>query len=320
MYSKTTLPIFQADFEIGYSDHIYRCGSCFADEIGKKLETLHFKVHTHPFGIVYSPLAMVRQFDRLLSGSAYQAEELIFQDGLYHSMDHHGSYSHADKTQVLHSINAEMELARAALKSSSILILSFGTSFDYRFLKTQQIVANCHKIPSTQFQKELGELDHMLQAFTETLQQIRRLNPGIRFLLTVSPVRYLREGFIANNRSKARLLLLCEALCGQFDSCFYFPSYEIVMDDLRDYRYVSTDLVHPNQMAIDYIFSYFEHAFFTTATQSKTKSIREWNQLIQHRILNPSSSSYTAYQEKLHQKYLELKPEFPELELPGDRG
>lgn len=311
MYTKTSFPPFESLLQMQHGDLIYSCGSCFASELADRLEALQFQVIRHPFGIVYNPLSISLQFQKLLLKIPYTESALQFQDGLYHCMDHHGSYSMPDKTQLLDQLNANAGEAYNALKHCQFLVITLGSSYFFRLKSNQQVVANCHKIPSDQFTKELASYEEILTNLSQTIVKLNAFNPSLKILLSVSPVRYLKDGFIQNQRSKSRLLLACEQLCNQFEFCEYIPTYEIFMDDLRDYRYVKEDLVHPNSIAVDYLFNYFEQAYFKPATRVLVEKIRRWNQLSGHRVLHAASDAYTKYQKNLEQLYVEIKNEWP---------
>ncbi len=309
MYAKTSFPAFESHHKICHKDLIYSCGSCFASEMADRLELLRFQIARHAYGIVYNPLSIAQQFDQLLNQKEFHESDFLIQDGLYHSMDHHGSLSLPDKTQLADQLNARSKEAYAHLKKSSFLVLTLGSSYFFRLKSNQQIVSNCHKISASQFTKTIASLDEINTCLSQTVRQLLNFNPSLQILLSVSPVRYLKEGFIENQRSKSRLLLACEQLCDQFNACSYIPVYEIFMDDLRDYRYVKDDLVHPNSSAIDYIFNYFENAYFNKSTKELTIKIKKWNQLSNHRVMHANSETISEYQIKLEQLNAEIEKE-----------
>lgn len=313
MYTKTPFPFFESRFKIRHRDLIYSCGSCFASELGDRLDSLRFKISRHPFGIVYNPLSIAQQFDKLLDQNLYTESELVFHNGLYHSMEHHGSYSSPDKMHILDQLNTESSEALTKLKNCNYLVITLGSSFYYRLNSNQQIVANCHKLPSTLFIKELASFEEIYTRLHQVIERLFIFNPSLKILLSVSPVRYLKDGFIENQRSKSRLLLACEQLCNQFECCTYIPAYEIFMDDLRDYRYVKDDLVHPNQLAIDYIFNYFEQAYFNQDTTELVVKIKKYNQLSNHRVLHEASDAYKKYCMQLEQLHAEIERELAQL-------
>lgn len=313
MYSKTSYPFFENQFKILHRDVIYSCGSCFASELSERLASLRFKIIKHPFGIVYNPLSIAQQFDKLLKQYNYTESDLILHNGLYHSLEHHGSYSSPDKNIALDLINRCSKESLIQLKNCSFLVLTLGSSFYYQLISSQQVVANCHKLPSNLFIKKIASLDEIYKRLHQVIEQILNFNPSLQILVSVSPVRYLKDGYIENQRSKSRLILACEQLCNQFESCTYIPAYEIFMDDLRDYRYVKDDLVHPNQMAIDYIFNYFEQAYFNKDTRTLVAKIKKWNQLSNHKVLHAGSEAYNKYSIQLQQLHEEIEHEIAQL-------
>lgn len=313
MYTKTTFPFFESGFKIRHNDLIYSCGSCFASELSVRLDSLRFKIIRHPFGIVYNPLSIAQQLDKLFAQNFYTESDLITHNGLFHSLEHHSSFSSPDKNHVLDQLNRSSEEAFSQLKNCRFLVLTLGSSFYYRLNSNQQVVANCHKLPSNLFNKNLASLEEIYKRLHQVIDRMLIFNPSLQILLSVSPVRYLKDGYIENQRSKSRLILACEQLCNQFESCTYIPAYEIFMDDLRDYRYVKDDLVHPNQMAIDYIFNYFEQAYFNKETRTLVAKIKKWNQLSSHRVLHAESEAYAKYYLQLEQLQAEIELEIAQI-------
>lgn len=326
MYSKTSFPKFESDFKINPAHLIYTCGSCFAQEFYERLSARKFQVIPHPFGIVFNPLSIAQQFDAVISNQHYQQRDLVFHNGLYHSMDHHGSYSNHDPEKMIEKINTQIESAHQSLKKLSFLILTLGSAHYYVYHANQKTVANCHKIPQTQFTKKRAGTNEIINALERTLNSFQQMNPNLKIILSVSPVRYLKDGFTENARSKSSLVLAAEHLCNTFSFVHYFPAYEIFMDDLRDYRYVKEDLVHPNKAAIDYIWSYFEQAYLSEESKKLISEIDQFNSLLNHRVLSTNSSDYQSYLTRLknelngleeHYKHIDFAPEKERLKQLG---
>lgn len=309
---RTLFPSFQGRDPFSMDTRFYTAGSCFAEELYHRLLKYKFHTTSHPFGITFNPLSLARQFQLLSARDPYHPEALVHQDGLFHSLDHHGSCSGPDKAKVLEDIHCNMIYAREELARSHCLVLTLGSAHVYTYLPTNQVVANCHKIPSVQFNKKRVTVDESVIALQTVLEPLLAKHSSLRIVLSVSPVRYLRDGFEENNRSKATLLLCCDALCSWNPRIHYFPAYEIFMDDLRDYRYVADDMVHPTQRAIDYIWSYFKDAYFDERVRTYFQRMEAYLALKNHRVLHPQSETHLHFLQKLEATKSALISDFPE--------
>ena len=271
-------------------------GSCFAEYIGARLREYHFPVDVNPFGIQYNPFSIAASVDRLMTGRPFSGEELFRDGNLWHSFFHHSSFSHTDKTLCLQQINDRLLPAAALLAEADYLILSWGTSWVYTLADDGRVVANCHKLPASRFERRQLSVDEMYDTWCPLLRRLFDLNPRLRVWFTVSPVRHLKDGAHGNQLSKAALLLFTDRLCRTFpDRCDYFPAYEIVLDELRDYRFYDTDMAHPSSQAVDYVWERFSEAYFDENTRAVN---REWVRLLQalrHRPLTPDRETYRKF-------------------------
>ena len=308
---RTTFPEYKSGLSIQHENRILCMGSCFADNIFQKFNYYHFDSLESPFGISFNPLVLANQLNKLKENKIYSALDLDFHRDFYHSFDHHGKFSHPNLEFCLNRINECISKAYKFFLTTDYLIITFGSAHFYRLKETGQIVSNCHKLPQDKFIKSIATTEQIINAWSETIKNIKTLFPDLKIIFSISPVRYLKDGFIENTRSKASLILVVAHLTNMFRHVHYFPAYEIFMDDLRDYRYVKEDLVHPNSMAVDYLFNYFEQAYFKPATRVLVEKIRRWNQLSGHRVLHETSDAYTKYQKNLEQLYVEIKNEWP---------
>ncbi len=273
-------------------------GSCFAEHIGAQLSQYKFSRLLNPFGILYNPFSIGNALEFLIQKKTFEEKDLIQANGLWHSFDHHGHFSKSSAIETLHTINASAHEASQFLKKSKRLVLTFGTSNVFVYKNTQQIVANCHKIPNQDFDRKALSVDAILQKLSPVLEQLKTKTSDLEILLTVSPVRHSRDGLIENQRSKARLLIACEQLCKQHDFVHYFPSYEIMMDDLRDYRFYTQDMLHPNQTAIDYIWDFFGKTYFTDSTKELNLKIGHIIKASEHRAFHPNSEAHQHFIKK----------------------
>ncbi len=295
--TEINLPEFSS--KISYQEGIFCIGSCFASHMAQKLADHQFNSLLNPFGILYNPFSISVALKRLSENNYYEAEDLFFHEGLWHSFDHHGIFSHPEQKITLKKINHSMEEARLFVKKEKWCIITLGTSYVFQKKDDQRIVANCHKLPGNQFNRTRMSLDDIVRALTTAIKVLKNLNPGIKFILTVSPVRHIRDGLIENQRSKATLIMASEKLEREFADLYYFPSYELMIDDLRGYRFYEADMIHPNQQAIDYIWQKFVTAF---VEENDWPLMAEVNKLIlssRHRPLHPGR--------QVHQKFVEAQ-------------
>lgn len=280
---KLDLPILHTDIKLNFKDKIFFIGSCFAENIGNYLKTNSFDVEINPFGIVYHPIAIFNEIQQLIDNRIYTEKDLVFNQNLWHSWEHHGRFSHLDKTICLEQINLSIEKARTHLKDTKYLFLTFGSSIVYELLEQQKIVSNCHKFPSNQFKKYFLSLEPIQQAFDTFYRNIKAFNPDINIICTISPVRHWRDGLIENNKSKSRLIYCVHDWIEKYKNVSYFPAYELILDDLRDYRFYERDLCHPNQMGIDYVIDYFQQMYYDEPTKLYVKEIEAYLKFKQHK-------------------------------------
>ncbi|MEL7248309.1 MAG: GSCFA domain-containing protein [Bacteroidota bacterium] len=311
----TPVPIPDYPFQIAHQQQVLSMGSCFAEHMGGYLEWRKFQHLLNPFGIVYHPLVMARLLHQLLDNQAPNPDELFEQQGLWRHYDFHSRHAHPDATKAA-EILAQQHLAGVrAVQQLEVLILTFGTAYGYCLHETSQWVNNCHKQVATLFTKQVAEVAEMTEALAAVLRTLKQQNPQLQVILTVSPVRHLRDGLLDNQRSKARLLLTQEALSAQLDFVHYFPAYEILLDELRDYRYYANDLLHPSALAIEIISERFAEAFMSDETRALNARIHNIVQALQHRPLHPESEAFKRFQERTQQKLTQLKAAYSFLNL-----
>ena len=295
-------PLKQAEKQISIKQDLLLIGSCFAEEIGKKLQERKFKAITNPHGISYNPTSISNAITDYLENKIYTQNDLFHHNELWQSFNHHGKFSSTDSEACLKEINAEINQAHTHLKNAKWLIITFGSTFAYVNKKSNTIVANCHKIPSGEFEKVLLSKNQIIVIWNKQLAALKKFNPDLNVLFTVSPVRYVRDGLIENNRSKGILLNAVHTLIEQNANCFYFPAYEIVIDELRDYRFFKEDLVHPNELAINYVWEKFVN---TLCDEETKKFLAEYEPLLKsmhHRPLQEDTEAYKKFKLQLEAK------------------
>lgn len=315
MEFRLTFPVEPLAEKISYRQNILMAGSCFAENIGSLMAKYKLNAYTNPNGIVYNPVSLATAIKRLLSGEEYQNKELFCYNELWASWQHHGQFSHTDKKQALKQINEAFNKSKATLEEGNWLVVTFGSAYIYRLLSSGLLVANCHKYPNKEFSKELLTVEHIVSEWEELLAQLYVRNPQIKIILTVSPVRYVRDGLVNNNLSKAILLQAVHTLCNKHNNVLYFPAYELVMDDLRDYRFFTEDMVHPNAQAIEYVWEKFVAAAFDDEAQTILNKVSPLVSAAGHRVLNEGTVAHEKFMKAHASKVLQLSKEYPFLNL-----
>lgn len=283
MKFRTEVTVPEFPFKIGYNDRILFLGSCFADNIGGFFEKNGFNVSVNPFGTLFNPSSIAAALKMARDNSLFDDKYIICHNGLWHSFAHHGKFSCTEKDELCEVIKKQLELAHNFLKNCNFLFITFGTSFVYRYKKENFIVANCHKIPSAEFSKELLSVDGIVKEYDSLFQDIKKENPDLKIIFTVSPVRHLGDGFRENQVSKSILHISVNELIKKDN--FYFPACEIFQDDLRDYRFYANDLCHPSEAGIRYLEEKIIEAFFTEETEIRRKEIEKANKAAAHKPL-----------------------------------
>ena len=313
---RLTIPVElpKRELEISYATKQMIMGSCFAENIGKRLVACKFPVMLNPFGILYNPLSIAAALRRIVGGELFTegSPELAFHGERWHSMLHHGDFSCRDKGGLLSVVNDSLERARQHLSGLNLLTLTFGTAYVYRRKSDNMVVGNCHKIPGTEFTRSLLSVDEVVDATAGAFEQVRACSGDAKLLLTVSPIRHIRDGAHGNQVSKAVLLLAVEELKRCFPGkVFYFPAYEIVLDELRDYRFYAEDMVHPSETAAGYVWECFRNAYFSGATDNLASQIEELSRALSHRPFDAEAQAYKDFKQKLLSKIEALKEKHP---------
>lgn len=314
---RTTFDIPQSEVRISYENPIFSIGSCFAEHIANRLNRNLFNVVSNPNGVVFNPVSIAFNLIDLLNKKEYQISDLAEYKGIWNSWDHHHILSGNQPEKVISEMNRTANLARGHLKKTKFIIVSFGSAFAYQYNDSGKIVANCHKIPNTEFTKIRLSQYKIVGMWQDVLDKLLAQNPDITVIITVSPVRHIKDGIIENQKSKSILLLSADALSAQYESVHYFPAYEIVMDDLRDYRFYEPDLIHPNQVAIEYIWSRFKEIYFDPGPLQIMSQIEALSKSKAHRPIHPKSIEALNFQQGLNQKWLDLFEKYPFLQKPG---
>jgi hypothetical protein len=300
--------------KINYGDKILLIGSCFSEEMGNKMKELKFSVLQNPNGILYDPLSITKSINSYIENINYKDDDLFYKDELWHSWQHHSLFSGIDKEDVLNRINQSQNKAHEFITSASWLIITFGSSFYYQLQQGEE-VANCHKLPSSNFNKKLLSSEENIAATSSIIQKLRSINPAIKIILTVSPVRHIKDGIAENNRSKARLAEAAHTLTEKFEDVFYFPAYEIVIDILRDYRFYKKDLVHPSDAAIGNVFEVFKNSVIEQQDLVILEEIKKLIDAKNHKVFHAATAAYSQFKKVNLIKATSLQSKHPYIDL-----
>jgi len=311
MRFRTELQLTESNRKISHSNQIFGMGSCFIDSIGEKLENSKFPVLKNPYGTLFHPLAMETALARIHSMAFYTEEEIFKYGELYFSWDHHTTFSQVSLKSTLEKINNELEFANEFIQKSDVFFLTFGTSFAYKIKELGLFVANCHKVPQQHFEKILLSDSQIKSSIKNCFNLITDINPKARIITTISPVRHIKDGIIENNISKSKLISNLAEVSALYENVEYFPAYEFMMDDLRDYRFYKRDLIHPNETAVDYIWQKFSERYFDEQTKSKIKTAEKINVSVVHKPLNKASTSYKEFLYKTIKGIESVENQFP---------
>lgn len=297
-----------AEHAIDYNSKTLLMGSCFAENIGHKLNYFKFDVVTNPYGVLFHPTAIHRLITDCLSQKEYSEEDLIFHNEKWHSFNHHSDFSNRNIEALLASLNLKVQETRKRIQECSHLIITLGTAWVYEEKKTNSIVANCHKIPQSNFNKRLLDFSEICEYLSNIVAKIKELNPKTEIIFTLSPIRHLKDGIQENSLSKALLLAAIHKTLNL--GAHYFPAYEIVMDDLRDYRFYKEDMLHPSQVAIDYIWKLFNTTWICKKTKALQKEIQTIQTGLAHKPFDPASEAHQKFLKHLELKIKAIKKEY----------
>ena len=311
MKFRTEIPLKkQEQHLVDYNANLLLIGSCFSENIGNKLSYYKFSNLVNPYGILFHPLAVEKTILEGTHQFQYTKNDLYFHDKLWLSLHHHTKFSSYSLDETLTRINNGIECLHSSLKKASHIIITLGTAWIYRFLETDTIVANCHKIPQKKFAKEILSIPKITKSLELIISLINSLNKKASIIFTVSPIRHLKDGFIENQQSKAYLIAAIHQVIAS-KNIFYFPAYEIMMDELRDYRFYKEDMVHLNQTAINYIWEKFMETWISKAAIATMQEVDSIQKGLLHKPFNPTSEKHQDFLKKITIKKNELQLKFP---------
>lgn len=311
MLFTTQITIPKNSNPIDYNSKIVSLGSCFAENMGDKFLYFKFQNTTNPFGIIFNPVSIEKIINRVVNGNLFEEKDIFFHNERWHCFDVHSDLSLSDKDEFLESLNRILAETKKQLQEATHVIITYGTSWVYRNIEKDNIVANCHKVPQKQFSKELLSVETSKESIEKTIHLIQSINPNCNFTFTVSPVRHLKDGFVENQVSKAHLITsIYQITNNKQQTINYFPSYEIMMDELRDYRFYAEDMIHPNAVAIDYIWERFKEFAISETAYSIMDIVESIQKGLQHRPFNPHSESHQKFESNLKEKITKLVAQY----------
>lgn len=315
---RTEITINEYDEKIEVDSKITFIGSCFAENIGKKAAENRLFTNVNPFGVLYNPVSIANSLIKIIDKESVDKSNLVLLNSIWQSFDYHGKFNDINPDFVVKKINEATEHAHDFLKHSKFLIITFGTSYVFQHKNLNKIVANCHKFPASEFDRYRLSISEIEEQFSDVLDRLRTFNPNLRVIFSVSPIRHLKDGLDGNQLSKAELLLAVEKLVNKYDNCVYFPSYEIMLDDLRDYRFYDASMIQPNNTAIEYIWEKFSSTFFAKHTKEYIKEVKQIVKGLNHKFVGVDVDAHQLFLRKLKEKIKQLINKYPNSNLTDD--
>ncbi|MCH2195194.1 GSCFA domain-containing protein [Kordia sp.] len=316
MLLQTNIPFVKEPYNpINYNSNVCLLGSCFSEHIGAKLAYYKFKTFQNPFGILFHPKAIENVILKAINEETYTEEDIFYLNERWHCFEAHSEISDANKEKILEKLNSSIQQTHKQLQEASHVIITLGTAWAYRYIKTDTIVANCHKVPQKQFLKEILSVDEIAASVENCIMLLKSINPKITILFTVSPVRHKKDGFVENQRSKAHLLAGIHQHISARHLVHYFPSYELMMDELRDYRFYADDMLHPNTLAVNYIWEKFQYAWISHESEQAMEAVANIQKGLAHKPFNLDSEQHQKFKENLQIKIQKLQQDFPNIQF-----
>lgn len=307
MHFRTQISISEFSNKIDYNSKIGCLGSCFSEHIANRFNFFKFDVVSNPFGILFSPTAIEKIVSKAVYEEQFAEDDIFYFNDQWQSFDVHSCLNQVEKDNYLLGLNQRLVKLKNTIENASHFFVTYGSAWVYRLKETNELVANCHKVPQREFDKELLTAKAIIRSIDNTVRLLHSINPDMQVIFTISPVRHLKDGFVENQRSKSNLIRAVHELVNNQERLSYFPSYEIVMDELRDYRFYEEDMVHPNKLAVDYIWEQLVKVMLTEESFRLMKEVETIQKMKSHKPINPTSQTYTMFLENLNRRIEELK-------------
>jgi GSCFA family len=306
----TQIPLSKSPNPIDYHSKIITMGSCFAANMGAKFDYFKFQHTTNPFGIIFNPVSIAKLVSRVVNQHLFTEKNIFFYHENWHCYEVHSELSNPNKKLCLAGLNELVLLTHKQIQEATHFIITLGTSWVYRHIETSEIVSNCHKVPQKKFTKELLSIAEIEKSLEQITTEIQTLNPNCHFIFTISPVRHIKDGFVENQQSKAHLISAIHSSIFRLPTSSYFPSYEIMMDELRDYRFYAEDMLHPSQVAVNYIWERFSETIISGESHSIMQEVETIQKGLAHRPFNPNSQSHQDFLLQLNQKISQFEEKY----------
>ena len=314
MEFRTTVKTGENRSWLHHSDSVVLLGSCFSDNIGAKMHAALFNATVNPMGTLYNPMSIARGVQRLIDCTPVAGQDLFMQGGVWNSFDFHSRHSLPDKQATIDRMNQRIEQGHQALKTAQLFTITLGTAIVYRLKSTGEVVANCHKVPQHEFERKMASVSDMTRELDSMLTRLHAFNPELRVILTVSPIRHIADGLDTNSLSKAALrVAINEAIARHREYCDYFPAYEIMLDDLRDYRFYSSDMVHPSDVAVEYIWQAFQATYLDDRSALAVSRCERIHKRLQHRPMSANRETVDRFNADTASVVRNLIKEYPYL-------
>jgi len=308
---QTKIDIPVSDIKISYKDSIMTLGSCFAENIGNKLETVFFETDINPFGVLYNPVSVKNSLELLIQNKSFSSEEIFENKSLWQSFAHSSLFNGLSEVECLNNINTRLISSAGFFQKTNVLLITFGTAWVFEEKKSGRVVSNCHKLPSGDFERRRLTVNEIVSDYNELIVTLQKLCPALNIIFSVSPIRHWKDGAHENNISKSILLMAIDELQKQHKQVHYFPAYEILLDELRDYRFYAPDMLHPSEVAVDYIWSRFSETYFSDRTLQLKKRIEQIVADRAHRPYQPNSAEFKKFVEHTEKRKAEILHDFP---------
>ena len=319
MNLQTKITVAAPDFLIDYNSRLMMLGSCFAENMGSKFSYYKFDVDVNPCGIIYNPLSVANVLRLIVEGKQFEKSDLRQVGGKWVSLYHHGAFSSTDPDECLRRINDRLTKATGELRTLDLLVITWGTAWVYRYTRENIVVSNCHKIPSQEFERSRLSVEDIVKEYLVLIGRLREINPGLRILFTVSPIRHWKDGAHGNQLSKATLLLAIDRLREELQHVYYFPAYEIVLDELRDYRFYADDMLHMSGFTVDYIWERFLYSFISPEVLGLMNQIGRVNKGVAHRPFDPQSEEYHRLVKKMLAEIAMISRSYPMIDFSEEK-
>lgn len=319
MNLQTKITVAALDFLIDYNSRLMMLGSCFAENMGSKFSYYKFDVDVNPCGIIYNPLSVANVLRLIVEGKQFEKSDLRQVGGKWVSLYHHGAFSSTDPDECLRRINDRLTKATGELRTLDLLVITWGTAWVYRYTRENIVVSNCHKIPSQEFERSRLSVEDIVKEYLVLIGRLREINPGLRILFTVSPIRHWKDGAHGNQLSKATLLLAIDRLREELQHVYYFPAYEIVLDELRDYRFYADDMLHMSGFTVDYIWERFLYSFISPEVLGLMNQIGRVNKGVAHRPFDPQSEEYHRLVKKMLAEIAMISRSYPMIDFSEEK-